>query len=127
MNFLYLLTGIIYGWIEAFAMEHGFSTGEMDFFGFKKAYHGAMLLLTLTIGYAIGCLDEVFWWVLVEDLTFFASSKWGPRKLGFTYKFKLTQDSWIAKMMGSLKYKNVMVPIVYVFLFIVGLASVYYL
>lgn len=117
---LYLFTGAIYGWIEAFAMEHGFSTGAMDFYGFKKAYHGAMLLLVIAIGIGMGCPEGLFWWVLIEDLTFWTASKWGPRNWGFTYKFKLTEDSWIARMLGSFKHKGLLIPIIHPVLFVAG-------
>jgi len=116
----YLLTGVIYGYIEAYIMEHGFSTGEMDFFGFKKAYHGALLALAVTIGIGTMSLEGLFWWILLEDLSFWAASKWL-----LSYKYKLTKDSWIAKKLGSLKYKNILVPIVHVALFLLGFLTLY--
>ena len=122
----YLFTASIYGWIEAFAMEHGFHTGVMDLWGFKAAYHGAMLLLALTIGWGMNCLEGIIWWALVEDLAFWAASKWGPRRWGFGYKFKLTQDSWIARMLGSLKYGRLLVPVIHPALFVSGFLLVWF-
>ena len=116
----YILTGVIYGYIEAYVMEHGFSTGDMDFYGFKKSYHGALLLLALTIGIGTMSLEYFFFWVLAEDLSFWAASKWC-----LSYKYKLTEDSWIAKKLGSLKYKRVLVPVVHIALFAIGLLTVY--
>ena len=116
----YLLTGVIYGYIEAYVKEHSFAIGQMDFFGFKKAYHGALLALAVTIGIGTMSLEGLFWWVLVEDLSFWAASKWM-----LSYKYKLTVDSWIAVKMGSLKYKSVLVPIVHVALFLIGAITVY--
>ena len=119
---LYLLTALVYGWIEAFIMEHGFSTGPMDFFGFKKAYHGAMLALAVLIGLATGCVFQIFWWALVEDLTFWGASKWA-----FAYKFKLTQDSWITRMLGSATVGKVMVPVIHIVLLVAGYFTFIYL
>lgn len=116
----YLLSGLVFGRIESYAMEHGFKIGEMDFYGFKAAWHGAMLALALTVGIGTQSLDGIFWWILVEDLSFWASSKW----LGL-YKYKLTEDSWIAKKLGSIKYKRVLIPLVHPALFLVGLLTVY--
>ena len=117
-----LLTALVYGWIECYIMEHGFSTGAPDLVGtFNAAYHGAMFVLFCLICY--GCRApwwSVFWWALLEDLAFWAASKWGPHRW-FSYKYKLTKDSWIAKMMSSFRYKNIMVPVVHVVLFILGL------
>lgn len=112
---IFLLTGLVYGYIECYVMEHGFSTARMDFLGFKAAYHGAMLLLALSIGYGLGCLWAIVWWALVEDLAFWASSKWL-----LSYKYKLTSDSWIALKMGSVKQGRVMIPVVYVVMASVG-------
>lgn len=119
---LFLLIALVYGWIEAFAMEHGFSPGPTDFLGFKKAYHGAMLLLAALIGIACGEVAAIFWWVLVEDLAFWAASKWA-----FSYRFRLTEDSWITRMMGHLVWGRVMIPVLYIFLLIAGYFSYTYL
>jgi hypothetical protein len=119
MLILFLLTAAVYGWIEAFAMENGFHVGAPDFCGFVKRYHGAMLALVLLIGFGFGELRALPWWILVEDTSFFASSKWG-----LDYKFKLTRDSWIARMMGSIVSGRIMVPVVYVFLFALGFVTV---
>jgi hypothetical protein len=119
MLILFLLTAAVYGWIEAFAMENGFHVGASDFCGFVKRYHGAMLALVLLIGFGFGELRVLPWWILVEDASFFASSKWG-----LDYKFKLTRDSWIARMMGSIVSGRIMVPVVYLFLFALGFVTV---
>jgi hypothetical protein len=112
---LYLITAILYGYIECYVMENGFAIGQMDFLGFKLKYHGPMLLLALTIGYAAGVMWAIVWWALVEDLAFWGSSKWF-----LSYKYKLTADSWIAKKMGSITQGRVMIPVVYVVMLAAG-------
>jgi hypothetical protein len=113
----FLLTAVIFGWLEAFEMEHQFHTGPPDFLGkFVLKYHGPMFVFVLLVGLSNECPHLVAWWALVEDLSFWAFDKWF---LG--YNFKLTKDSWIVNMMGGIASGRILIPIVYLVLFAAGL------
>lgn len=115
MLILFLTSAVVFGWIESFAMENGFQVGAPNFLGFKLQYHGAILLLAILVGIACRSLTALPWWALVEDIAFWASSKWA-----FSYKFRLTEDSWITRMMDAYVIGTVMVPVVWVALLFAG-------
>jgi hypothetical protein len=119
---LFLFSAIVFGWIESYTMEHGFSPGPPNLWGFRWQYHGAVLSLALALAYATNRWFALPWWFLLEDLTFFAMSKWA-----FSYKFRLTEDAWIARLMGSTKVGKAMIPIAYLFLLVAGWFSLSYL
>lgn len=109
--FILIMFAILYGGLEAFIHKHNYSDPTYEFFGKFSWYHLMMLGLFILVAHPYWQLIPIA--LVIEDIFFFL---W--------IKKKITEQSWIATMFGSIKIgKKFILPIAY----IVGTGSTYLL